>query len=212
VTQQINTIVQRTDAFIKSWPARPPAKQPRLPESLLVLLGCPIPGTAIWPMIEKKNLEAARDSLPRLLRTLGTYPQAPVDATSLLAGLGRHKCWQRCLLNEDNIYPLAKALLNYTATYDPGFPMDAATERDVLSILNGWLRPGSRWRKLPSAMTVCETLFGTAWCTLALLSGEDYGRGLADIVAATRPPFRTGYFAIQDATTEMLLPELGSLP
>lgn len=149
------------------------------------------------------DLAALRVCLPDILSQLGTSLGFR-ERTSILASLHKYGCWEICLATEDGAYTLACALVHYVDAYSDSDRLDRAAGSSICALLNAWLSPAEPWRTLPGVITLCQHMFGTPWCVLALpddcidvvggadprMPGSTYY--VDDLVLAARPPFLPG--------------------
>lgn len=133
---------------------------------------------------------------------------------ALLAGLGLHDCWQQCLQDEASARNLAVQLLQYIEGFSKTDLIYETADPHVAKILSAWLGlPAAA--VTPGPVTVCQSLFGDAWCSFYLPDGaiDAPGEGwkmlakIADIEDRERPPFLPGLCPSQDGILSVPLPE-----
>jgi hypothetical protein len=171
--------------------------------------------------IDPDTAAAIQDCLPRLLTKLlpAKTDLASNDVTSVLAGMIHHGCWRICLATTDDTYLLSGAVLCFLDYFWEDSPVDKVVASSVWALLNTWLKPQIPWKDMPSRTEVCQHMFGSAWCSIALpdacLNVHD-GKTerseiiVSQIVLAERPPFLQGVCPSQAPLLVWDLPALGA--
>jgi hypothetical protein len=196
-------------------------RPPKISENLARLLGCPYTQDAGGSGTFHRNLEpndpettaARKFILPTFFAVVERHGQHP-DRLSVLVALNRSKGWVTVLEDLPLAYELAQALVAYVDCHTTRFPMYNFTSRDVLHLLNAWLKPSATWVELPGVRTLCRHIFGDAWCAIAL--PETYadevgsksaqmnsGVSVHNFIAAQKPPFLDGLCQAQDAASSL---------
>lgn len=207
-------------------------RAPTLPENLACLLGCPyLLQRGSWKTLrvnldrcDHESIVARQLILPKLFAVVKRYGQHS-DRLSVLAALNRSNCWTAVLEDLPLTYELAQALVDFVDCYSPRSLMYDCASSDVLAMLNAWLKPDTHWEKLPGVRTLCQHVFGDAWCALVLPDEHadvvgafairrDNKCSLHDLIAAQKPQFLHGLCSAQDAAAagrravEISLPQL----
>lgn len=207
------SIASRTDAYLHQYARYLNGDQVygRLGPEFLDLLGCPYVSRdkTYFPVVEPANLGAARLAIPKILTALGSRALARVDVSSLVAGLNRNNCWGECLNRPDDAYALVLAVMIYIDMYHTEFELDVVVEPDVCELLTSWLRPSEPWTKIPTALEVCQHMFGEAWSGLA--SAEEAVDLIIYEVRRQRPPFLPGLCPLLEPESDLPLPLLQEL-
>jgi hypothetical protein len=183
-------------------------------------------GGATWgdkPLPNAQDLAAVQRCLPVILTQMGDSLPS-MQRMSILAGLRKYDCWRNCLVSDVGAYALAGAIVRYIDDYWDEGKLDRLAAPHVCALLNAWLKPSEPWEKLPGVVTLCQSMFGTAWCVLSLpddcldVFGGAEVRRLAStyyvdqLVLAARPPFLPGLCQFQLNIQSAPLPELGCAP
>jgi hypothetical protein len=210
------SVVEITNEFVAqqdSWP------QGRLMRSL----NCPYAHSLDGPVFSKRPVLNAGDraslriSIPRILAVSIDDKNNTTFTASLLSALDCYDCLAVCREDTHTSFELARALLLYLARFED-YPMNVFARPRVISLLNNWLEPEKKWRRLPSALEVCQHLFGDAWCTLCLpetvlsAPGDSDRRGnglkVLNTVNRLRPTLSPGLCLAETAEPDLMLPTL----
>jgi hypothetical protein len=192
----------------------------RIERNLMLALGCPhryktkveslnrpplYEGRLAIPDVPFDTLAAVRESLPLIFRAIVRKEAHFVqDIASLLAGMQSVRCWPVLLETEDATYDLAIGVCKLLGVFDAEFSLYGAVENDIVALLNDWLRPASRWERMPVVSEVCVHMFGPAWCSLAAPSSFT----IQDLLLRDRPTFLGRVCPVQTLQVALSLPEL----
>jgi hypothetical protein len=118
-------------------------------------------------VLDASDRAALKVCLPKILNVLFYNERNPTYTASLLSALDRYDSLDICRERKDTSFSLACAIVIYLARFDYN-AMDIFARPRVLSLLNKWLIPETKWRTLPSVAEVCTHFFGDPWCALFL--------------------------------------------
>jgi hypothetical protein len=200
-------------------------KRHNIDEKIFRMLGCPnfYNGTSIQPRDVERNVapeaavEEIRTNLARLISELRLEHILNRDMASLLAGAGRYQCWNACSQSYEGAVRLADLILHYIDQYQHyQRSFDEETDSDICDLINGWLKPTVPWEKLPRLYSVCEHMFGDAWCSFSLSAYESLegssDLGINWLVQKTRPPFLPGLCRETNSQFSISLPPFDESP
>lgn len=137
---------------------------------------------------------------------------------SLLDGLMQNHRWEKALDTVDDAYALTDLLIASNIFMEStkhwaGQPTPEISERlrrtiepAICAALNKWIRPARPFVMPPTTSMLMRSLFGDAWCDLALNDISE--RAIFEVVAAWRPPFLPGRLPALPGPIEMPLPSI----
>jgi hypothetical protein len=222
------TTSQITDIYLaqaERYAAGLDSRAPKISGDLLERLGCPFILRENGQLTTSLNGDLnARTYLPSVLVAAVSVSVSALgddtETTSLLAGIGRAKCWRECIATIGGAYSFAIALVKHIELLWTTSRLDVYVDADVMQAMNGWLELKDPWSDFPSAYMLCQHLFGNAWCDLALPesarnipgSGDVIAERACRIISEQRPPFLPGMCPAQAEPVSVPLPDNLGVP
>jgi hypothetical protein len=164
-------------------------------------------------------VQAALIQTMRFIFREGLGSEDSAKVLSVAGGLVENDRWIRCLETEDDAYLFAILLMRLSSAMQSLHMVRPYKQlRSEVSVNAGvcliqWLKPEVPFTKIPRPADLAESMFGSAWCSVAIDPDRfDEGSYVTNVVMTQRPPFRPGLLSAALESTafpEANLPDLG---